>query len=118
MQVLNSFSVMLETLAIFLCINFMYSRKIILNVYDGLFAGLQLLTLEVANYFMVNKQIILLCYLLIFLFQLLKFKLSLEQISVMTIFACVCISCCAIDKFCTNAYFLAIYTYRFFGVGK
>ena len=91
MQVLNSFSVMLETLAIFLCINFMYSRKIILNVYDGLFAGLQLLTLEVANYFMINKQIILLCYLLIFLFQLLKFKLSLEQISVMTMLL-VCVS--------------------------
>lgn len=91
MQMLNGLSVMLEIIAILLCINFMYSKKIKITIYDVLFVGLQMTIVEAANYFTLNKKIILLCYLLIFLFQLLKFKLSTEQISVNTMLL-VCIS--------------------------
>lgn len=87
----NGLSAMLEIAVILLCVNFMYSRKIKLNIYDALFVVLQTVIVEAANYFMIGKKIIVLCYLLIFLFQLLKFKLSTEQICVNTMLL-VCVS--------------------------
>lgn len=81
---LNGLSAMIEIIVILLCVNYMYSKKIKLNIYDVLFVGLQMTIVESVNYFAINKKIILLCYLLIFLFQLLKFKLSTEEICVNT----------------------------------
>lgn len=88
---LNGLSAMIEIIVILLCINYMYSKKIKLNIYDVLFVWLQVIIVESVNYFAINKKIILVCYLLIFLFQLLKFKLSTEQICVNTMLL-VCIS--------------------------
>ena len=88
---LNGLSAMIEIIVILLCVNYMYSKKIKLNIYDVLFVGLQMTIVESVNYFAINKKIILVCYLLIFLFQLLKFKLSTEEICVNTMLL-VCIS--------------------------
>lgn len=88
---LNGLSAMIEIIVILLCVNYMYSKKIKLNIYDVLFVGLQMTIVESVNYFAINKKIILLCYLLIFLFQLLKFKLPTEEICVNTMLL-VCIS--------------------------
>ena len=79
---LNGLSAMIEIIVILLCVNYMYSKKIKLNIYDVLFVGLQMTIVESVNYFAINKKFILVCYLLIFLFQLLKFKLSTEEICV------------------------------------
>lgn len=88
---LNGLSAMIEIIVILICVNYMYSKKIKLNIYDVLFVGLQMTIVESVNYFAINKKIILVCYLLIFLFQLLKFKLSTEEICVNTMLL-VCIS--------------------------
>ena len=89
---LNGLSAMIEIIVILLCINYMYSKKIKLNIYDVLFVLLQVIIVESVNYFAINKKIILVCYLLIFLFQLLKFKLSTEQICVNTMLLVVLIN--------------------------
>ena len=82
---LNGLSAMIEIIVILLCVNYMYSKKIKLNIYDVLFVGLQMTIVESVNYFAINKKIILLCYLLIFLFQLLKFKLPTKQHNIHTL---------------------------------
>lgn len=81
---LNGLSLTLEIVAILLCINFMYSVKIRLKVYDALFIGLEMAIVGSANYLQNGKKIIILSYLIIFLFQLLKFKLSTEYVCVNT----------------------------------
>lgn len=81
---INGLSAVLEIAAILLCINFMYSPKISYTFYDALFIGIQTVIVETANYLSIGKAIIILSYFVIFLFQLLKFKLATEQICVNT----------------------------------
>lgn len=81
---LNGLSLTLEIVAILLCINFMYSDKIRLKVYDALFIGMEMAIVGSANYLQNGKKIIILSYLIIFLFQLLKFKISTEYVCVNT----------------------------------
>ena len=78
-MILDKISIVLEIVAILLCINFHYSKKLRFGIYDVLFAALQIVVVTFANYYESFKAILVLSYLLIFIFQIYKYKISFGQ---------------------------------------
>lgn len=81
---INAISVLLEILAAFFCINYFYDKKIRLCVYDAVFLVAELCIVEGANVIDVGKKIIVLGYFLLFLYQLIKFKVNTGKVCVST----------------------------------
>lgn len=86
---LNGLSALLEVIAIGLCINFMYSKQLRFGRYDVIYFLLQLLVVEGANFLKLGKSVIIVSYLIILLYQFIKFQTDLKHICInFTVFIC------------------------------
>lgn len=78
---LNAVSVVLEIIGTMLGVNYLYGKKPRLGIYDAVFLVSELCIVESANFLDVGKQIIILSYLVIFLYQMVKFKVGIKRAS-------------------------------------
>lgn len=76
---LNAVSVVLEIIGTMLGVNYLYGKKPRLGIYDAVFLVSELCIVESANFLDVGKQIIILSYLVIFLYQMVKFKVGIKR---------------------------------------
>lgn len=77
---LNAVSVVLEIVGTMLGVNYLYGRKLKIGIYDAVFLVSELCIVESANFLEVGKQIIVVSYLVIFLYQMFKFKVGIKKI--------------------------------------
>ena len=76
---LNAVSVLLEIVGTMLGVNYLYGTKPRLGIYDAVFLVSEICIVECANYLNAGKQIIILSYLVIFLYQMMKFKVGIKR---------------------------------------
>lgn len=76
---LNGVSVVLEIVGTMLGVNYLYGRKLKFGIYDAVFLVSELCIVESANFLEVGKQIIVVSYLVIFLYQMFKFKVGIKS---------------------------------------
>lgn len=76
---LNAVSVVLEIVGTMLGVNYLYGRKLKIGIYDAVFLVSELCIVESANFLEVGKQIIVVSYLVIFLYQMFKFKVGIKS---------------------------------------
>lgn len=81
---INAISVLLEIVAALICINYFYDKKIRLCVYDAVFLVVELCIVEGANFFEVGKEITILGFFALVLYQICKFKVSTGKVCVST----------------------------------
>ena len=77
---LNAVSVLLEIVGTMLGVNYLYGTKPRLGIYDAVFLVSEICIVECANYLNAGKQIIILSYLVIFLYQMMKFKVGIKRV--------------------------------------
>lgn len=73
-NVLNAIAAVTELASVFICINYIYSRKYRVSVYDAWFLVLELALLETMNLLGRGRSFIVFVYVLIFMYQYFKFK--------------------------------------------
>ncbi len=113
---LNVAAASLELVSIFLCINYIYDRKYKMTMYDAGFFVLELALMGILNLYKPGRSFIILVYILIFVYQEVKFRKGFRKTFVNTMLLCffevtfqlICSILVFLEKYITIEYLLIV----------
>ena len=113
---LNVAAASLELVSIFLCINYIYDRKYKMTMYDAGFFVLELALMGILNLYKPGRSFIILVYILIFVYQEVKFRKGFRKTFVNTMllsffevtFQLICSILVFLEKYITIEYLLIV----------